>query len=222
MDEQRVRRIGALFAACAVLAACGAQMKKAESDLAQIEEWLPGRYDNLEQAEADARAGRDPHTALTLSIVPVDAPLFSRHLYYLQEGVADDARRVTMQRLLSFEVVKDGRILQTVYSLAQPGRWRDGSLNPDLFKGLMIQDTNPLNGCALEWKREGARFVAANQRATCRVTSAAAGGNVRMDMRIELTTDEIATAELAYGANDTLVQGNAAEPFYRFRKRSNP
>jgi hypothetical protein len=39
-------------------------------------------------------------------------------------------------------------------------------------------------------------------------------------MRGELTSDTLALAELAYNANGQLVQGDAAEPFYRYRKRA--
>jgi hypothetical protein len=204
-----------------LLASCASQTKLAEADLGQIHAWLPGRYDNVEQAQDDARQGREPRTTLSLTIVPIDVPLISEHAFYLQESAADDPRRILTQRLLSFEVAKGGRIVQTVWSLAQPGRWRDAQLNPDLFKGMMFQDATRLNGCELEWKKEAARFVAANQPATCQVTSPALGA-VRMQMRAELSAAELSMAELAFGAGDQVVQGNAAEPFYRYRKRSNP
>jgi hypothetical protein len=43
-------------------------------------------------------------------------------------------------------------------------------------------------------------------------------GLVEVDSRAELTVDEFATAELAYGADQRLLQGRKDEPFYRFRK----
>ena len=211
---------GLALAACVLLASCASEMKLAEADLAQIDAWLPGRYDNLDQAQEDIRLAREPHTALSVTIVPIDVPLTSEHAYYFQESVADDPRRITTQRLLTFEVVK-GHIIETVWSLAQPGRWRDGQENPDLFKGMMEKDATPLGGCLLQWKKDGGRFVAANQLATCRVTSGALGA-VRMQMQAELSADQLSLAELAFGDGDKILQGNAAEPFYRYRKRSNP
>ena len=202
------------------LAACAGEMKRGKADLAQIEEWLPGRYDNTEQAQEDARQGRDVHPALTLSIVPIDVPLFSEHTYYVQESAADDPRRVTSQRLVTFEVVKGGRIVQSYWSLAEPARWRSAAQNPELFQSMMFRDASRVAGCDVEWKRDGTRFVGSNEVASCRVNSPALG-SVRMQIRTELAPDALSVAELSF-SGEKLVQGNAAEPFYRYRKRSNP
>src|SRR6185312_17240723 len=123
MSMRRAIGTMATTLAALALAGCASEMTKGKADLAQIDEWLPGRYDNAEQAQEDARQGRDVHTAVTLSIVPIDVPLFSEHTYYVQESVADDPRRITLQRLVTFEVVKGGRILQSYWSLAEPARW---------------------------------------------------------------------------------------------------
>jgi hypothetical protein len=209
-----------MLAMCALLASCASELKRAESDLAEIEAWLPGRYDNVEQAQEDARQGRSSHTALVVNIVPVYMPTFGEHVFYLQEGAADDSRRITTQRLLSFKAMKEGHVLETLYTLDQPGRWRDGHLNPDLFKGMMYNDATPLAGCERLWKKDGARYVATNPSGGCRAAVPALGGGVRLQMRAELAQDELALSELAYDASGRLVQGDAAEPFYRFRKRS--
>jgi len=202
------------------LSACASEMKRGKADLAQIDEWLPGRYDNTEQAQEDARQGRSAHPSLALSVVPIDVPLFSEHTYYVQESAADDPRRVTSQRLVTFEVVKGGRIVQSYWSLAEPTRWRNAAQNPELFQSMMFRDATRLAGCDVEWKRDGARFVGSNQLASCRVNSPALG-SVRMEIRTELSPDTLSVAELAY-SGEKLVQGNAAEPFYRYRKRANP
>lgn len=213
-------RAALLAVSLALLAACAGDMKRAQSDLAQIVAWLPGRYDNVEQSQSDARAGRTSHAALALNIVPVDLPTFGDHVFYLQESAADDPRRVTTQRLLSFAAAKDGSVIETLYTLAQPNRWRDGHLNPDLFKGMMLNDAAPLTGCELAWKKEGAKFVAENPSGGCRAAVPSLGGTVRLELRAELAAGELSIAELAFDANGRLVQGDAAEPFYRYRKRS--
>jgi CpeT/CpcT family (DUF1001) len=204
-----------MVAASALLASCAGNLKKAEADLAELEAWLPGRYDNMEQAQKGAA-----HTALALNIVPIFMPTFGMHVFYLQESAADDPRRITSQRLLSFQAVKEGHVLETIYTLSQPGRWRDGHLNPDLFKGMMYNDATPLAGCELLWKKEGERFLAASPTEGCRATVPALGGGVRLQIRAELTAEELSLAEQAFNASGQLVQGNATEPFYRFRKRA--
>lgn len=214
-------RLPMLVLACIASCACSSQLKKAESELVELSDLLPGRYNNAAQAEQEAASGKRARPALALDIVRLDMPLLSDYVFYSQESAANDARRITAQRLMTFEAVKDGRIVERVYTFAQPQRWRDGHLSPGLFKGLMLQDTTPLHGCDLEWKKDGDKWVAANHRDTCRVTSGALG-SVKMDMKVELSPDELAVAELAYTAGGQLVQGSAEEPFYRYRRGAAP
>src|SRR5688500_18736837 len=122
--------------ACLALGGCSTQLKKAQSDLAELADLLQGRYNNGAQAEADAKDGLEPHTAVVLDIVRIDRPLLSNYVFYVQESAAGDPRRVTQQRLYTFTPVKDGTILESVYSFAQPNRWRDGHQNAGLFQAL--------------------------------------------------------------------------------------
>ncbi|HEU4626151.1 MAG TPA: chromophore lyase CpcT/CpeT [Steroidobacteraceae bacterium] len=196
-------------------------MKKSEADLAQLVAWLPGNYDNSEQVQQDAQQGREPHTALSLTVVPIHMPTFGDHVFYLHESVTDDPRRVTRQRLLSFQAVKGG-VLETLYTLNEPARWREGRSNPRVFTGMMYNDAQPMAGCDLLWKRaaNGLEFAGENPAGGCRATVPALGGSVRLEMRGELTAGTLSLSELAYGANGQLVRGEAGEPFYRYRKRS--
>jgi len=203
--------------ACMALVGCGNQLKKAKSELVDLADLLPGRYTNVAQAEEDAKTGAPAHAALTLDITRLDFPLLSDYVFYVQESAADDPRRVTQQRLITFEAIEDGRIVQRIHQFDQPARWRDGQLNPGLFKSLMVQDTKQMAGCDLDWKKDGETWKGANLKDTCRVTSGTLG-SVKIDMKVELSADELAVAELSYGPGGKLVQGNAAEPFYRFRR----
>jgi hypothetical protein len=221
---ESLRSIASLLVltACATLTSCAGELKKAEADLAQIEAWLPGRYDNTDQVQADAKAGRAPHAAQSLSVAMIDMQTFGEHVFYLQESAADDPRRITTQRLLSFEAMKDGGVLETLYTLTDPTRWRDGDQNTNVFKGMMYNDAAPLAGCELLWKKDkdSTKFAAENPAGSCRATVPALGGSVKLQMRAELTAEELSIAELAFNSSGKVLQGDAAEPFYRYRKRS--
>jgi hypothetical protein len=197
---------------CLAFGACSTQLKKAQSELLELSDMLPGRY----QTTAQSNDGQ----ALRLDVVRVDIPLQSDFVFYVQESAADDPRRITQQRLLTFEAMKDGSIVERVYSFTEPGRWRNGHLNAGLFTGLMFKDTMPLAGCELVWKKDGEKFVGANNRDTCRVTTPALG-SVKVDMRQELSANELAMAELSYSGTK-LVQGDEAEPFHRFQRGAGP
>jgi hypothetical protein len=164
----RVLLAGAALLALAV-AGCTNDVKLRQAELQQLASILPGRYDNREQAAAQAEAesaaqsavqsaargrpaGEGAETALELNIVPIYAPFLSDNVFYVQENVFGDPRRVLSQRLFVFDVSGDARIVQRVLGFAEPNRWRDGHMNTDLFKGLMGQDVGAAVGaCSLVW-----------------------------------------------------------------------
>ncbi|MGH8210238.1 MAG: CpcT/CpeT family chromophore lyase [Steroidobacteraceae bacterium] len=229
------------LAAAALLAGCAAnKQRQREEDLDRIVRWLPGTYDNTAQAQADAQQGvRAPHDAVELAIVPLGSVSVGRNAFYMQEMAADDARRVLSQSVLIFSVTDKG-IVESMSSLVDPLRWRDGQRDPDVFMGMTPKDFTTPSGCELIWQTEEpsagskparkptkeeaqqaaeiARFVAANDPTHCQTTSHAVMGLVDVELRAQLTANEFAMAELQYDANGQLIQGNKHEPFYRFRK----
>jgi hypothetical protein len=138
-------RIFSAVALAALLLGCANQTKLRQAELVQILQWLPGQYNS---------------DALAIAIVPVYAPRLGRHVLYVQEMAANDPRQITLQRLWSIDVTEDDQIVHTVYALAEPARWRNAHVNPDLFKGLQPQDMQRVPGCELLWKKEGERFTA--------------------------------------------------------------
>ena len=212
-----VRRTGLLALMC-LLGSCTNQTKLREAELEQLLEWLPGQYDNAAQAQADTRAGvQPPHEALALAIVPVDDPVIGKYVFYVQEMAADDPRRVMVQKVWTIDLTDKG-IVQTVWTLAEPLRWRDGQRDPDLLRGMMNHDVAQATGCDLIWKKKGEQFVAANDPKTCRTTSRATSGTVQIDTRMELDAVGFGLAENATDVNGHLAQGRTDEPFYRFQK----
>ncbi len=128
---------------------------------------LPGRYDNIAQAELDARTGvRPAHVAVALIITHVYAPRLGHYVYYAQETAADDPRRVLSQKMYSFEFDDKRGIVETLYEFVEPLRWRDGQLNKDLFTSVVTEDVQP-EGCQLLWKKKDAGFVASHDPKAC-------------------------------------------------------
>ncbi|HTC16753.1 MAG TPA: CpcT/CpeT family chromophore lyase [Steroidobacteraceae bacterium] len=134
-----VRRL-ALLALLALGACATSQEKKTEGDLTQLLTWLPGSY------ATGAGAG------ITLNIVKVYAPRVGKHVFYAEESASNDANRVMSQRLLKFEIEEEhGAIVETVYNLVEPARWREGLTNTDLFTIIMPDEVRSVHGCQLLW-----------------------------------------------------------------------
>jgi hypothetical protein len=207
------------LAMAALCGSCADQQKKREAEMTELLVMLVGHYDNAAQVQSDAQHGlRPPHDPLALTIVPVDDPLVGEHVLYVQETAAEDARRVMVQRIWTFGV-EDKGIVQSVWTLKEPLRWRGAQQDPDMLKSMMNQDVTPVRGCNLTWKKSDEKFTAANDPKTCRSTSRSTGGTVRIDTRLELEASELSLAENATDMSGQLVEGRTDEPFVRFKKQ---
>ena len=230
-----------LIAAAACLGGCAAMKKGHQRDLdfARFSRWLPGTYDNTAQAQADAQKGvRPPHDAVELVVIPLESIAVGQDAFYVQESAADDSMRVLSQRVLVFTETEKG-IIETVNSLVEPMRWRDGPREPDMFQGMTTRDLKVVAGCEVIWKRveipadklpkkltkeeakkaaETAQYEGKNDSKKCQMTSHAVMGLVQVELRGELSSKEFFLAELQYDSDGHLIQGNPDEPFYRFRK----
>ena len=213
--------VGCVLVAGAILAGCASNEPKPDVEVLEIVQMLPGHYDNTAQVQADIAKGvQPPHEALALDIVPIDAVMIGENVFYVQESIAGDPKRVLGQKVVMFGVVKK-KIVQTDFALAEPHRWRNGQFNPDLFKAIMTQDVRSTKGCSLRWKRgESGNFEGANDPKTCHNRAGGAGGVAVIEFRAELGPIEYATAELAFDKPGHLAIGRQDEPFYRFRKQS--
>src|SRR5690606_717046 len=106
--------------------------KATETRVAELERTLPGVYRSVSVAQAGARDS-------LLYLVPVYAPALGEHVFYLQEVLADDSHRILSQLLISLEPSKGG-ITQSNWVFVDAGRWRDGHIHTDLFKGMVRDD----------------------------------------------------------------------------------
>jgi hypothetical protein len=163
-------RLWTALACAAALGAVGCASgppKATEADLTLMLTMLPGRYDNAAQAEADTRAGVHPaHESVALLIIHVYTPRLGHYVYYAQESAANDPRRVFSTKMYSFQLDEKRGVVETLYAFAEPGRWRDGAQNKDLFTAVQMEDVQP-ELCQLLWTRKGDAFVAAHDPKAC-------------------------------------------------------
>jgi len=234
MDKGGILLLGFI----ALLTGCAENKQRVyEEDLARMSHWLPGTYDNSAQARSDVQKGvHPPHDAVELAIVPLESVSIGRNAFYLQESAADDPRRVLSQQVIMFTASEKG-VIESISTLEDPLRWRDGQRQADIFMGMTPKDLKPATGCELKWRRDTepgkekklskeeaervaqkTRFIGTNDPKKCEETSHVVMGLVQVELRAELTANEYSVAEIQYDSNDQVVSGNKADPFYRFRK----
>jgi hypothetical protein len=164
----RLAAVSLLVCAVAVGGCAAEQLQhKREGELAELLSWLPGRYDNVAQAERDAKSGVHPaHQKIAIVIIPVQTPRLGHHVFYAQEMSVDSPQLVVSERMLSFDIDAKRGIVGLIYNFIEPSRWRDGAQNPQIFTGVMVEDVAPL-GCELIWERSGERFTANHDPKHC-------------------------------------------------------
>ncbi len=122
------RMVLAVLLACVAFTGCANKRVVAEAKVGSAVHSLPGVYD------------RDGQGGLVMVIVPIYAPSLSEHVFYAQEMVAQDPQRITSQRVMTFDPGQGKKIIQSNWALAEPARWRDGHMKPDLFKSMVKDD----------------------------------------------------------------------------------
>ena len=243
MDKRDGLILGLMAMACVGgLSGCASErrQKENEADLARISRWLPGTYDNSQQVKSDLAKGIKPaHDAVELDIVVVDSIAVGRSAFYLQESASDDPMRVFSQRVITFSLTSKG-IVQTVNTLVDPLRWRNGQHEPDMFESMTPRDFKVASGCEITWKleeddsdqgkgkklskeetlkeAEHHKYVGANESKHCEMTSSAIMGLVNMELRGKIAANEIDLAELQYDQDGDPIPGATADTFYRFRR----
>ena len=228
--------------AAAFLSGCASHrhhQHNGEADLARISRWLPGTYDNSAQVRADQARGLNPaHDAVELNVVTIDSIAVGRSAFYVQETAADDPMRVFSQRVITFSLNPKKGIIQTVNTLIDPLRWRNGQREPDIFEGMTPRDFKPATGCEITWTREEkdedkgkklskeealkeaehSKFTGTNDSKHCEMTSHAVMGLVNMELRGQIAANEIDLAEIQYDQDGKVIPNALADPFYRFRR----
>lgn len=119
-----------------LLAGCvSAGARQAQADYLQLVTQLPGVYDNSAQVAARPALG-----AVEISIQPAYAPALGKQVFYVHETAADDPRRIVSQRLVAISLNDAGVLVQRDWMFTDVPRWRSAREQPDLFKGLIVDD----------------------------------------------------------------------------------
>jgi hypothetical protein len=208
---------------CAALAVgCAAHKAEHErqTDLDQINEWLPGHYNNEAQVAEDRRLGRVPHESLTLSIAQVHAAEIGLQMFYLQE-MKNGTREIKLQRLLSMGITND-KVVATMWSFTDPPRWREGDTTPELFTSIQPPDIKVMRGCNLIWKKEGGEFTASDEIGKCDPTVSPQGFLQHLDMRVTLNADELGLIVREVDTHGKVSDESAGDPYIRFRRSPGP
>ena len=234
-------RLLLIAAATLSLAAQCAQRQDKADDAAMmlLQARLPGRYDNVAQARAEARSGSGVTLpAIDLLILPANAALIGKATFYVRETATGDPQRVLSQYIWVFgraiEVHRKGEketrpadkeghekeehLEQHIYLFKEPQRWLRVGDQPELLESLLPSDLDRLTGCDLLWTTRESGFVAERHSTTC--SPAVKSEGQQIEQKIELKDNNLTLLEQQITA-DGLVDAPASpsDPQYRFVRR---
>ena len=225
------------LAALGLLAACSEPRSKVEdSALSELQARLPGRYDNTLQVRADQRTqAAQPQAPLDLLIVPANAALIGKTVYYVRETAGGEAHRVLSQFIWVFgrtvelqraperkaesDAAAMGRLEQHIYILKEPQRWLRAAEQPEMLESLLPADLERLTGCELLWTRTATGFTAERRsKGSCNPESRYEGQLI--EQQIDLQDTRLALLEQQI-TPDGLIDAPAgsADSWYRFVRR---
>lgn len=190
--------------------------RRAVQDLAALQALLAGRFDTAAQSHAEPEAGTTNRVPLQRVLVPARAGFIGDVVYYMQETVQGDERRILSQQLLLLEALPgSGLLVTSPLSFNEPLRWRDGARSPEVFRSILPQDVKALAGCEVVWRKVTEGFDGATDPGRCRLSSE--GSSYRLEQRYQLRVSGFTLQERRFDETGRLV---AEEPLLQFRRLS--
>jgi hypothetical protein len=188
--------------------------KQEEAQFLELLHALPGDYDNLTQTEAENGA---QHTAVVLSIKPLEVQSLGRLVLLARESAANDKRRVLAQRIWTLERDKQHRIVQHVFIFKEPQRWAQSVEEPELLQALLPDDLTQLSGCELIWTKTATGFSAATRPNACRPSAEHEG--LLLETSAQINGDDLTMMEQQAGAGGRLPAEVDPASAYHFQRR---
>jgi hypothetical protein len=211
----------AAMLAAVPLPASGPPQAGAAADLALLERWLTGEFDNFQQYyEAKESKAAQPHQRVHLAIAPVSVPGLGPHALLARESAADDPDRVAGLHVFTLEPSAAGdRVLLRVYAVTDPAVLAGITADPQKPALVTASQLKPVPGAAVAWKREGDAFIGTNTAGTGD-TGARPAGATSLTGAYRLTADQYWYSEHVTDAAGRILSGRPdGAPYKLMRAR---
>jgi hypothetical protein len=188
--------------------------RRALQDFADFLELLGGRFASLPSPATQPDEEATRRETLRRVIVPVKAGFIGDTIFYVQETVGGDGRRVIGQQLMLLAMAPGAGIVETPVLFNEPLRWRDGDRNPELFRSILPQDVKPLAGCEVLWRRVAQGFDGMTDPVRCR-SSVGGAGPARVERQYALRAEGLVIRERRFDESGKLLSEEAPLQYRR-------
>jgi len=203
----------------------------AEQTLRLIREWVHGRYDNAQQADADLADSSIPddlkHRLMHQLFVPVAVPVpgVPGYLVFQQSSVdgTDSPPAITRVGLLQFSVdPQTGLVRQRELNFKDPEAFKNAYREPERLGVLGLGDFNVDPGCDffLRLDPRGTQITGPMQSGKCRFFSRGLNKELIADDAVTIRPDEYWFLGRFVDAEGRVMWGNASAEPVKMRRRA--
>jgi hypothetical protein len=197
-----------------------AAAKNLDDDLRLMMQWFEGRFDNFQQTveEKDSKA-EFPHERIHSIFSRVKLPQFGENVFYVQQYLDGDPKKIYRQRLYVFTPNKKEKAIELkIYTFDDEKKYVDANLDNAKFADLTMQNLATTAGCEVFWRRDGDKFLGTMKPNACKVVSKRSGKTLIITDDLFLTKDEIWINDQAKDDQGNYVFGNKSGVHHKLKK----
>jgi CpeT/CpcT family (DUF1001) len=197
-----------------------AAAKNLDDDLRLMMQWFEGRFDNFQQTveEKDSKA-EFPHERIHSIFSRVKLPQFGENVFYVQQYLDGDPKKIYRQRLYVFTPNKKEKAIELkIYTFDDEKKYVDANLDNAKFAGLTMQNLATTASCEVFWRRDGEKFLGTMKPNACKVVSKRSGKTLIITDDLFLTKDEIWINDQAKDDQGNYVFGNKSGVHHKLKK----
>jgi hypothetical protein len=205
-------------AAAQVPAAAG----RPDGDLALLERWLTGEFDNFQQYyEAKETKAAQPHERVHLAIGPIAVPGIEGRALLVRESARNEPDRIAGLHVYTLAAgPAESQVLLRVYAVTDPAVLAAMMADPKQPVSLTPSQLTPVPGNSVIWRRDGSAFAGATAPATGPAAASRTGKRVQATSTYRLTADEFWFSDRVTDEAGTLLSGRAdGVPYKLMRAR---
>jgi hypothetical protein len=192
----------------------------ASADLALLERWLTGEFDNFQQSfEAKETNAVQPHERIHTVITPLAAPAIGPRLLLAKESALDAPDRIQTLHVYSLVPGRAGAAAALqLYLVTDQAVVAAVQADPAAPVKLAPAQVRLLQGCDVNWRRDGDAFVGEMEPGACRVTWPKTGAQVTVFNTYRLTADQFWFSERLTDDTGKVLFGRADGVPYRLMR----
>ncbi len=200
-------------------------VKKLNADLAVIQQWFTGEFDNFQQVHRereDSVAQDIRHEHIHSVFAPVKLPYFSGPAFLVKQYSDGDEKKVYRQRVYHFTVNKAEKAIQLdIFSFTSKElevKYANAHRDPALAGTIAQSELKPAPGCEVFWKRFDDHFIGYMKGRNCNFVSQRSGKRIYITDSLYLSASELWIRDEATDEQGNYVFGNKAKIAHKSKR----